>query len=75
MAKTGRKANAVPSVEWKLYLPEDLAAEVSLLLEDPLREKMRYGARGELMESLLRKWVEEKRKEMNVSEEGGSANG
>lgn len=57
MSKVGRKANVVPSVQWLLHIPVTLAARVDLLLKDPVRDKVKYGARGELLTQLLEKWV------------------
>ena len=54
----GRKPYAEPRVAWKIYLPQQLAAQVELLLLDPMREKVKYGARNELLEGLLRDWLE-----------------
>lgn len=64
MAKPGRKPNSIPTVPWKLYIRADLAAEVELLLLDPMREKVRYGERNRLIESLLEDWLKEQRKVM-----------
>ena len=64
MSKGGRPTNAVPTVKWDLYIRSDLAAQVELLLLDPMREKVRYGARGKLMEQLLNEWLEKKKAEM-----------
>lgn len=61
MAKPGRRPNAVPTTEWKFHIPMDLAAEVELLLQDPMREKVKYGARSVLLETLLRGWVNQQR--------------
>jgi len=48
---------------WKLSLPAGLAAEVDLLLEDPLSRKPRYGARSRLVEALLREYLARARNE------------
>lgn len=57
MAKPGRKPLAVPKVQWQVAVRIDIAAKVELLLMDPMREKTKYGARGELIEILLEEWV------------------
>lgn len=57
-----RPRYTVPRAEWKLHLPLDLAAEVELLLLDPLREKPKYGARNALVERLLREWLASRRR-------------
>lgn len=59
--KPGRKPKSVPTVEWKFHIPVDLAAEVELLLKDPLRERVKYGARSDLLERLLRDWIARQR--------------
>jgi len=61
MARTGRPKRAIPSVEWKVYIRADLAAQTELLLSDPMRERVKYGARGKLIESLLEKWISNQR--------------
>lgn len=63
--KRGRKAYTIPNVDWKVRIPSDLAAEVELLLFDPLTENVTYGARSQLLESLLRDWVDAKRNKEN----------
>jgi metal-responsive CopG/Arc/MetJ family transcriptional regulator len=47
----------IPKKAWKVYIPEDLAAKVEILLADPLRGKRAYGKRNELIEALLRDWM------------------
>lgn len=59
MRKPGRKPNVVPTVPWKVYIPQDLAASVELVLLDPARERVKYGSRGELITYLLREWLKE----------------
>jgi len=59
--KRGRKALTIPNIDWKIRMPSDLAAEVELLLFDPVKEEVTYGARSALIEELLRDWVEAKR--------------
>lgn len=43
--------------DYKVSLPAPLAAEVDLMLEDPLTKKPKYGARSLLIEALLREWL------------------
>lgn len=63
MAKAGRPANPYgPKVRFELYLEPILAAEVRLLITDPVRQKPKYGELNRIMEGLLRGWVEERRK-------------
>jgi hypothetical protein len=61
-ARQGRPPNATPTVPWELRIPETLAAEVTLLLYDPLLCRPRVGARSDLCNRLLREWVERQRK-------------
>ena len=57
MAKPGRKPLAIPKVQWQVAVSLPLAAKVELLLMDPMREKTKYGSRGQLIEQLLEEWV------------------
>lgn len=61
-----RPRNTVPSIEWKVYLPSDLAAQIELLLLDPMRDKPKHGARGKLVEQLLREWLEKRKQVYHV---------
>lgn len=67
MTKLGRKPYTEPRAEWKVYLPSSLAAEVELLLIDPLREKVKYGARNELLEKLLRDWLQKEKEKASAT--------
>jgi len=44
-------------------IPESVFSKVHLLVLDPLRARTRYGTLSGLITSLLRKWLEEQRKE------------
>ena len=44
-------------------LPVALAADVDLALFDPLRGKIKYGARSRLVAGLLRKWLNRNKNE------------
>lgn len=59
----GRPRLAYLRADWKLSLPAAIAAEVDLLLEDPLSHKPRYGARSKLVERLLISWLATQRGE------------
>lgn len=52
-----RRKLTVPKVRWDVYVSEDLAAQVELRLMNPLTQRAKFGARGELVEQLLREWV------------------
>lgn len=68
MRKPGRKPNVVPTVPWKVYIPQDLAASVELVLLDPARERVKYGSRGELITYLLREWLKEAQAQVGSGE-------
>ena len=72
MSRRGRPPLAEPRVAWKLYIRSTLAAEVELLLLDPMREKIKYGERNRLVEELLEAWIAERRK--NVPAQQGTSN-
>jgi len=57
----GRKPNAIPRIPWKVMVRADLAAEVELIITDPMREKPKYGARTQLLEMLLERYLKEVR--------------
>ena len=58
--KAGRKPNAIPSVDWKCYIPINIATQVDLHLLDPLSGKPRMGARSALVTQLLIRWLAER---------------
>ena len=58
-----------PKVLWRIRIPEDLAAEVDLLLFDPVTGNPRYGSKAQLMEQLLRDWVEDQKQPLTLQEE------
>ena len=62
MSRTGRPPNTVPTIRWDTYVPVDVAAQVELLLLDPVRQKVQHGARSALITQLLREWVEEQKR-------------
>lgn len=64
-----RRKRKEPHIRLDVEIPESLAAEVELLLFDPVRGKTRYGARQRLIENLLRKWVEESKPTQPSNEE------
>ncbi len=41
----------------KVSVPAALAAELDLLLEDPLTRRRKYGSLSRLVEALLREWL------------------
>lgn len=62
MAKTGRKPLEMPRTRWTVYIREDLAAKVELIILDPMREKAKYGARTAYLESLIEKDLRERQR-------------
>ena len=56
-----RPRHADPPVEWRINIPESLAAQVNLKLWDPDRHAIRYGARSRLITHLLEIWLEHER--------------
>ncbi len=53
----GRKPDTIPSIEWKLHIKGTIAAQVELLLTDPVRKKPKWGARSDLTERLYTEWI------------------
>lgn len=52
-----RRKYTQPRVRWELQLDADLAGEIELFLLNPATGRPRYGARNQLVESLLREWL------------------
>lgn len=63
----GRHANPSMTKSWKIHVDATIAGRVELLLLDPLTAKPRYGKRGELVNELLRKWVEEEEQKLKTA--------
>lgn len=57
----GKKKHTDRPVEWKISIPESIAAPVELLLLDPVSGKPKHGARAKLITQLLSKWLEERK--------------
>jgi hypothetical protein len=53
----GRKKYRDKRIPQKLYLPESVLGQVSLILMNPLTQKIEYGALSELVSNLLAGWV------------------
>jgi hypothetical protein len=63
MSRVGRPRNTIPNAPARIVrLPITLDAEIELLLTDPTKQKIEYGAFNGLVTQLLSEWVEEKRK-------------
>lgn len=54
-----RRKYTDPRVKWHIYIPSTLAAQVELLLLDPFLGQPKFGAKSELVTSLLQKWLDE----------------
>jgi hypothetical protein len=46
-----------PTVNWKIRVPASTAAQIELLVMDPLTRKPSYGKRSELVSELLRNYL------------------
>lgn len=53
----GRPPSAEELMDLHLSVPARLVREVDLILYDPIRQRPIYGARGELITTLLRQWL------------------
>jgi hypothetical protein len=64
--KPGPKPSGIKMQQIVLRIPEEVLKEVELLLFNPLRGKPKKGARSLLVETLLRGWLIEQRKDIVV---------
>lgn len=53
----GRKPNLIPSTQWWIQVPIDLAYQVEARLIDPVTKRVTYAARSKLIQSLLHEWI------------------
>lgn len=67
MARTGRPVHKIPRIRWDTYIRLDIASQVELLLADPMREKVKYGARSALIEMLLEEWLAKRRTDAAIA--------
>lgn len=56
----GRKPSLVPTVQWSIMMPIDLAFQIEAQLMDPVTKKAAYSARSKLIQSLLYGWLKER---------------
>jgi hypothetical protein len=61
-----RRKYVDPRVKWHIYIPSTLAAQIELLLLDPFLGQPKFGAKSELVTSLLQKWLDDKWAEQAV---------
>jgi len=57
MVRRGRKPHTDPPIEWKVSIPQSIAAPVELILTDALTGKPKHGARSKLIAELLNHWL------------------
>lgn len=60
--KPGRRPNAIPRRKMTIYLRVDLAAELDLILLDPVRSRAKYGSWVAYIEELIERDLTERRK-------------
>ena len=53
----GRPKNIVPSKEWSIRVPQDIAARVEMELYSAIDHGVPYGKKSELITELLRQWL------------------
>lgn len=57
----GRPALAMPTVDWKLRIPQDIAVKIDMICLDPLRGCVAYGERSKLVTRLLLEELERRK--------------
>jgi hypothetical protein len=55
----GKKPSAVPTIQWAIMVPIDLAFRVETALMDPVTKRPTYAARSKLIQSLLFEWLQQ----------------
>jgi hypothetical protein len=53
-----RRKHIDTRVRWHLHIPGTVAAQVELLLLDPFLQQARFGAKSELVTTLLQNWLD-----------------
>jgi len=59
MAIRGRKPNVIPTTDWKVWIPVDLAVKFDLHHIDPLTGKVPRGVRSDIVTGLIRQYLRE----------------
>jgi hypothetical protein len=54
----GRPRSPENYTQWKVHIDATIAARVEMRFFDPIRGKPKYGSRHELINELLREWLE-----------------
>lgn len=62
--KRGPAPRTIPNIRWRVDVRQDLAASVELLLLDPVSGTIAYGARNQLLNTLLAEWLEKQKAEV-----------
>lgn len=62
----GRKQGP-PLTHLQVYVTTDLTNKVDLLLMDPARKRVKYGARSALISQLLQEWVDNVEKKGRIN--------
>jgi hypothetical protein len=57
MSRRGRPPNVERPIEWRVNVPENVAAQVELRLLDPVSGRPRYAVRSKLIAVLLERWL------------------
>ena len=65
----GKKPAPEPLIQRHVWLPESLDAKLNLLLLNPTTGKVKYGARGDLINRLLQQYLS-KREKKGTSNDG-----
>lgn len=55
----GRKPNLVPTTQWSIMIPIDLAFQVENALMDPVTKRAKHAARSRLIQGLLYEWLKQ----------------
>jgi hypothetical protein len=63
-----RPKRTIPAKSRNVRIPEDLDAQVQLLLMNPRTGSVKYGKWSQLIEALLRRWVAEQRQSLTNPE-------
>lgn len=67
MARTGRPKLQEEVTRWEVRIPKAVAAEVELLLLDPVTGDVTYGKRNQLITQLLNQWLDNQRRNVLTS--------
>ena len=59
--RRGRPPSKTQRIEWKIHISVELAAQVELMLADPVRGRVAYAARSRYIESLIERDLERRR--------------